>query len=505
MEMRLVFILLIVTICYNLSAKIEVRNSIIDTTSNSDAYFNTKRNSYDTLCLDNDKKFVNQVNKSRTIYVIESSFDLNGKKILLPEHSFLLFRGEGRICNGVLVGKNTGIFSLPIKIFDNVKLEGLYACSLNVRWFGVSPHNSDNSACLETALSSSSNNVLEIPGGIYLFKKKVSSYVRNAYIKGETYRSTTTTMFKYVPETTEGSSRSNSFLNLKAFDVTIENIAIVSSKGGKNLVAIEICDSVLPGQIDSNIRNCYISNFGRCIVAHGRGIKVENNLFSNTNCCLHYVSAAIQATKDVAQNPPYDGRGVIFVRNKCHGIDKINEVFNGSALVLEENDSHRRVNNYKSSVLAMFICENELDNTGSLLNCFLPIGDSIISGNVLVKSVSSAITCSSDVNGLVITNNIFGKYISTTSETATTIISLGTNAGVMKNININNNILKDCTEEAISLKDKESEKDGGIVVSNNIFSNIRYVLHSEGANYENIVTNNNIYNLRGDGSFSKGE
>lgn len=502
MEIKSVQYLLFTMVSFILSLGAEASNLSIANSFNNNSQSDIKNNAYDTLFLDGNIKFINQVNKSRIVYVIESSFDLKGKTVSLPEHSILLFRG-GKICNGVLVGKKTDIVSSPLKIFENIKLEGSFINKLDARWFGVSPLNSDNSEYLKNALNSSSNNILEIPGGTYLFKQKVCCRVRNACIRGETYRSTTTTVFKYVSETPTKSNSSFSLLELKAFDLTIENIGIVSSHKDKELTAIEICDSILPGQIDSNIINCYMSNFGKCIVAHGRGIRVENNLFSNTYCCLHYIPAENQASTDIAQNPPYDGRGVIFGRNKCHGIDKVDEVFNGSAVVLGKNIYKHKVNYSIPSVLCMFICENEIDNTGSLLNSFLPIGDSVITGNILVKSISSAVTCSNGINGLIISNNIFGKYIATTSESPTTIISLGANADGLQNININNNILKDCAEEAISLKDKDTRKMEGIVVCNNIFSNVKYVLGSEGSNYKDIISSNNIYNLKEGGNFSK--
>ncbi len=67
-----------------------------------------------------------QLSKEGVTYKIKSSLDLDGKEIIIPKDSKLLFKKKGFICNGKLIGNNTRIEAKDRQIFDNITIGGYW-------------------------------------------------------------------------------------------------------------------------------------------------------------------------------------------------------------------------------------------------------------------------------------------------------------------------------------------------------------------------------------------
>ena len=122
------------------------------------------------VILRKNKTFAEQVTKENTIYEIRYDFDLNGATITIPEGCTLDFQG-GSLQNGTLIGNNTLVLPLGLKIEDYISAsitgnyrEGqiVYDSALKKQklWNGTAWVNLDGTALAEgTAL----NNIKEIP------------------------------------------------------------------------------------------------------------------------------------------------------------------------------------------------------------------------------------------------------------------------------------------------------------------------------------------------------
>ena len=59
-----------------------------------------------------------QFSREGVTYKIKSSIDLDGKEIIIPKDSKLLFKKKGFISNGKLIGNNTRIKAKDRQIFE---------------------------------------------------------------------------------------------------------------------------------------------------------------------------------------------------------------------------------------------------------------------------------------------------------------------------------------------------------------------------------------------------
>lgn len=66
-------------------------------------------------------------NRSDTTYNITDNYDLNGRRVVIPNGVTLRFNG-GRLSNGTLIGDRTKLF-VKSCAFDNVKIEGTWDCA----------------------------------------------------------------------------------------------------------------------------------------------------------------------------------------------------------------------------------------------------------------------------------------------------------------------------------------------------------------------------------------
>lgn len=98
------------------------------------------------VILRGDKPFADQVAEEDTIYEIRDDFDLDNESITIPAGSVLKFNG-GKLNNGTITMNGAAIIATGF-VFDNVTFADTYTGRVDVRWFGVSPSGSSNSAKL---------------------------------------------------------------------------------------------------------------------------------------------------------------------------------------------------------------------------------------------------------------------------------------------------------------------------------------------------------------------
>lgn len=112
---------------------------------------NSQNGSSRRVILDREKPINKQLSTNNTFYVIQADFDLNGKTIIIPDNSVLVFDG-GSLRNGKLTGNKTQIEAPEIKIFDDVSFTGNWIGSFNAAWLGLKSEDSsfDNGIILNS-------------------------------------------------------------------------------------------------------------------------------------------------------------------------------------------------------------------------------------------------------------------------------------------------------------------------------------------------------------------
>ncbi len=80
-----------------------------------------------TIVLCRDVDLQNQLSFENATYIIQNEFDIEGKEVSLPANSILLFRGRGKLLNGILVGNSSQIKAGKSLILDNVKIRGRWS------------------------------------------------------------------------------------------------------------------------------------------------------------------------------------------------------------------------------------------------------------------------------------------------------------------------------------------------------------------------------------------
>ena len=77
-----------------------------------------------------------QITKPGVDYIIRSTFDLNGGRLVMPADCILKFEKKGRLQNGILIGNNTEICSKKRRILGNLKIEGTFKSNRALpEWF----------------------------------------------------------------------------------------------------------------------------------------------------------------------------------------------------------------------------------------------------------------------------------------------------------------------------------------------------------------------------------
>ena len=138
------------------------------------------------VILRQNKDFVEQVIKANTIYEIRYDFNLNGAEIPIPSGCILKFEG-GSLKNGNITLDNTIIEAKPVRIFDNVVINGSINSSIYPEWFGAIPNGEvDCSEALQKAVSFGTNVVLS--NGNYLCNS-IIKLARNTSLTGLSYGS----------------------------------------------------------------------------------------------------------------------------------------------------------------------------------------------------------------------------------------------------------------------------------------------------------------------------
>lgn len=132
--------------------------------------------------------------KEGSVFIIRENYNLNGKKVTIPNNSTLRFDG-GSITNGTVVYQNTRIVGEPLM---NVVPQGTIAGTVNINWFGLKRDDKefDNGEVLnrvgrvfkylyvepgdyycKTRIDWSNNNIsnLRVDGNLYYVRKNTST------------------------------------------------------------------------------------------------------------------------------------------------------------------------------------------------------------------------------------------------------------------------------------------------------------------------------------------
>lgn len=120
------------------------------------------------VTIDDTRALAGQFVTSNTTYYIEKNVDLKGGTITIPKNSTLFFNG-GALCNGVIIGQNTILYSAPTYILKNVQLRGDWIVTdAYAEWFGAIPNSTvaDNRRAIQNCLDSF--NTVKLLGVYYL-------------------------------------------------------------------------------------------------------------------------------------------------------------------------------------------------------------------------------------------------------------------------------------------------------------------------------------------------
>ncbi len=92
---------------------------------------------YSTVVLKQTKTVAEQLVDTDTIYEIRYDFNLDGETITIPKDCILKFNG-GSFSNGILIGTDSFLDSIPTKVIDNVTIKGSWLNNiLFPEWFGA--------------------------------------------------------------------------------------------------------------------------------------------------------------------------------------------------------------------------------------------------------------------------------------------------------------------------------------------------------------------------------
>lgn len=112
-------------------------------------------NGMSRIVLNDSLAFADQLVYENTIYIVKSNFNLNGKKVTIPENCALEFEG-GVLSNGTLYGQNTSIQAGLFKLFNtNVTIDGVWKVpEAYPEWFGAisGNHNYDSRLAIQKTL-----------------------------------------------------------------------------------------------------------------------------------------------------------------------------------------------------------------------------------------------------------------------------------------------------------------------------------------------------------------
>lgn len=131
----------------------------------------------ESVIVDNNRPFTNQVQTPYRLYEIIGDFDLQGKSVFLPKGVVLNFNG-GKISNGELVG-DFSLINADYVVFDDVLLQGTWVGPCEAHWFAESSEYTVNdnlrikekidvTDALQSALNSSFSTLHFRPGFYYI-------------------------------------------------------------------------------------------------------------------------------------------------------------------------------------------------------------------------------------------------------------------------------------------------------------------------------------------------
>lgn len=369
------------------------------------------------------------INEANTVYEIRYDFDLNEKEINIPEGCILKFEG-GLLHNGVVIGNNTNINTEINKIFHNIVLKGLWKVKCAYpEWFGaIGDGINDDSTSIQDCI-----NLFNI---IYLTNKyaikEININKSVIFNNGELLS---------IP--IRGNSRN-------IFSSTTENIDIIF-----NNVKINGNSSEL---------------FEEKVDKYNNLIRIENARNVEFINCEIFNHAQYSDTDEIEWAKRY-----IYAINlfECDNV-----VFN-NCYFHNNRTEQIAIGSYSEKTLCK-ITNCSCNKNEQALALFLLFGlkEGIITNNTFYNNYRTFINIFSD--NLIIANNIF---IKTTSRGITT-----ENYGDyyhMKNIIVDNNIIKDCQQGGINIG-----IDSCFITNNKIYNCNNYGIAAFGNKVGNIESAN---------------
>lgn len=92
------------------------------------------------------KSFADTVTQKEKTYIINKVYDLKGETVTLPYGVILLFKGNGLLRNGTIIGLNGTIIACK-RIFDKVQVKGTWKCVGNAAWWAQNSEIADGEVC----------------------------------------------------------------------------------------------------------------------------------------------------------------------------------------------------------------------------------------------------------------------------------------------------------------------------------------------------------------------
>lgn len=291
-------------------------------------------------------------------HVISKPTDLGGQIIVLPIEHKLVFKGEGCLYNGTIVGNNCQVSAPKRMIFKNIVLKGTFTAETAYsEWFDIK----DDCVLDEEQryISGTDNllgfqnlflfeNVLIAPGSYYIpgslntisnqtidgqgatlkwkFDKQVASFIlvggygKNTYVENVTIKNLNIIGNKL--ETEKVTEYAHGIRICYAHNVLVENVTSTLNLGDGAVVSIGESFDIHPEDIHFNYFSSQKNHRQGLSITDGKNILVENSQFIETSGTLPY--SGIDIEPNFYKGKAGNGKDAF---NKCENIQIRNCIF----------------------------------------------------------------------------------------------------------------------------------------------------------------------------------